>query len=295
MKQFLSIGECMLELSGAGDDLWRMGVAGDTLNTAWYARRALGPDWQVEYLTRLGTDRFSDRIAGFLTAEGIGSTHLQRDPARGPGLYAISLADGERSFTYWRGQSAARHLADDEQALRAAIGDASVVYFTGITLAILAPAARAALLREAQAARVAGATVAFDPNIRPKLWESPQAACDWIMRAAAVSTIALPSFEDEAGAFGDAAPEATAARYREAGAGEVVVKNGGAEMLIEAGGRLRIGDLPKVRPVDSTGAGDSFNAAYLAARLTGNDPAAAARAGHALAARVVQAHGALVR
>lgn len=295
MKQFLSIGECMLELSEAGDDLWTMGVAGDTLNTAWYARRALADDWQVDYLTRIGTDRFSDRIAGFLTAEGIGTGHVQRDPDRGAGLYAISLTEGERSFTYWRGQSAARHLADDEAALAGALRGAGVVYFTGITLAILAPDRREVLLRAALSAKAKGAMVAFDPNIRPKLWESPHAARNWIMRAAGAASILLPSFDDEAASFGDATPEATAARYREVGAGEVVVKNGGGEMLIAASEVLRIGDLARVRPVDSTGAGDSFNAAYLAARLGGAGPAEAARRGHDLASRVVLAKGALMR
>ena len=90
--RILSIGEPMLELSSAGqDDLWRLGIAGDTLNTAWYLRRLLGDDARVDYFTRVGTGEFSQKMLDFLTSEGIGTGHIARDPAREIGLYAISL------------------------------------------------------------------------------------------------------------------------------------------------------------------------------------------------------------
>lgn len=289
--RFVAVGEAMLELSGAGGEFWRMGVAGDTLNTLWYAAPRLPPGWTADYLTRIGTDPFSDRIAAFLAAAGIGTAHVQRDPDRGPGLYAISLDGGERRFTYWRGQSAARHLADDAAALAAGLAGAGLVYLSGITLAILAPDRRAALLA---AVAAAGAPLAFDPNYRPRLWESPAAARDWTGRAARAARWVLPSADDEAAAFGDADAAATLARYRDWGVPEVAVKAGGAAVHLWHGQTRRIDDLPRVDPVDTTGAGDSFNAGFLAARLGGAAPADAVRAGHALAARVVQGYGALV-
>ena len=115
--RILSIGEAMVEL-GQSDQpgLWRLGIAGDTLNTAWYLRRLLGADWQVDYLSRVGQGAFSQQMVDFLVAEGIGATHVGRDPDREIGLYAISLKDGERSFAYWRDTSAAKRLADDPAA-----------------------------------------------------------------------------------------------------------------------------------------------------------------------------------
>ncbi|MBL4812188.1 MAG: sugar kinase [Rhodobacteraceae bacterium] len=295
MKQFLSIGECMLELSQADGGLWQMGVAGDTLNTAWYARRLLGKDWDVAYFTRLGEGRFSDQILKFLESAGLNTSYIGTDPAREPGLYAISLDQGERSFSYWRGQSAARHLADDEAALTGAINSADIIYFSGITLAILADGRRAALLAALGAAKAAGKIVAFDPNIRPKLWQNTAAACDWIMRAAAVSTIILPSYDDEADAFGDADPAATLARYRAAGVAEIIVKNGGGAVVFTSpDGMGSLDDLARVTPVDTTGAGDSFNGGYLCARLGGATVQTALQAGHDLASHVVMAKGALV-
>lgn len=296
MPAFLSVGECMLELSGAGaPDLWRMGIAGDTLNTAWYARSRLGPDWQVDYLTRLGQDRFSDRILAFLDSGGIGSGWITRDPARMPGLYAIDLQDGERSFTYWRGQSAARGLADDEAHLDRAFQGAAALYLSGITLAILTPDRRIAVIEALAAARARGALTAFDPNLRPRLWEDAATMCACVTRAAGAATLCLPSLDDEVAAFGDTGPEATAERYLGAGAGAVVVKTGGGPVVLaDASGVRMIDGLPRVTPVDTTGAGDSFNGGYLAARLSGLDDAQAVRSAHALASRVVLHPGALI-
>ncbi len=295
MKRFLSIGECMIELTGAnGPDLWRMGIAGDTLNTAWYARQLLSADWGVEYLTRLGSDPFSGKILQFLTDSQIGTDHITQDPTRGPGLYAVSLTNGERSFTYWRSDSAARGLADDPDHLTRACAGAAVVYVSGITLAILAPAGRAALLAALETARQQGASVVLDPNIRLRLWSSADVARAAITAAARVASIVLPSFDDEAALFGDATPQATAARYADLGAAEIVVKNAGGVVDWRFGGQAgQITDLARRVPVDTTGAGDSFNSGYLAARLTGAPAPDAIRQGHAVALQVIGHPGAL--
>lgn len=294
-RLFLSIGEAMVEMSQADGELWRMGFAGDTLNTAWYARACLPPEWKVAYFTRLGTDPFSERLLAFLDANHIETVFVTRDAERTVGLYAIELDEGERSFSYWRSHSAARRLADDEAALGAAIGAADVVYFSGITLAILAPDRRARLLQMVEQARAEGKLTVFDPNIRPRLWEDAETMRTWLSRAAKAAAIALPSFDDEASVFGDADIEACAKRWLRLGAGEVAVKNGGGPIAVsQPDGTIRTMTLESVKPVDSTGAGDSFNGGYLAARLAGADPDEAARRGHAVASRVVGHPGALM-
>ncbi|SLN20153.1 sugar kinase [Roseisalinus antarcticus] len=296
MTRIAAIGECMIEMAPTGPaGLYRMGFAGDTLNTAWYLRQLLPAADRIDYVTAVGRDAASDQMLDFLRGADLGVDHIARSSDRTVGLYMIQLQDGERSFSYWRGQSAARTLADDPAALTEALSGADLAVFSGITLAILPPAGREALLEALAELRGRGGTIVFDPNLRPRLWASPSEMTGAITRAAAVSDIALPSHEDEAAWFGDADPEATAARYAGSGVGCVIVKNGPGPVLARVAGVQTWHETQAVETVvDTTAAGDSFNAGYLAAQLQGRsiDEAVAAAAG--LAGRVIRSHGALV-
>ena len=287
-----SIGECMLELSGQAGPNWRMGFAGDTFNTLW-ALHALSGDRPATYVSAFGDDPFSHDQIGFFAQNGIGIGASPVIAGARPGLYAISLAGAERSFTYWRGDAAARQLASDPAALAKSLQNQSLVYFSGITLAILDDAARKALLAAIAIARGAGSRIAFDPNYRPRLWRKREDAQAAILEALAVTDIALPTFPDEQMLFGDASPEATAERLARI-VGEIVVKNGEDPALVVSNGTAE--HIPAVHvatPVDTTGAGDSFNGGYLAARLAGHAPSEAAGHAHRVAAAVVQVRGAL--
>jgi len=158
----------------------------------------------VAYGTRIGTDRFSQRIDDFIANADIETTWIQRDTKRTAGLYAINLDGGERSFSYWRSQSAARHFADDPVWLARALHASDLIYLSGITLAILTPQAQDNLLAALALARQSGQTIAFDPNIRASLWSSSTHMREVIMRAASVSHWVLPSFDDEQAALATA-------------------------------------------------------------------------------------------
>jgi len=277
----------MVELAPAGDGLLRQGFAGDTFNTAWYLRQ-LRPDWTVDYVSRVGVDAISDAMLAFMGDAGIGTTHVLRVPDRTVGLYLISLSKGERSFSYWRGQSAAKGLADVPVAVSAALEGADLVVFSGITLAILTPERREVLL---EALRGCSGLVAFDPNMRPRLWADKAEMAAAVAAAAAVADIVLPSFDEETALHGDADPLVTVARYHALGVETVVVKNGGGRVC--ATGGVSFDPVP-VEPVDTTAAGDSFNAGFLVARLNGASLRDAVAAGSALAARVIRQPGALV-
>ncbi|HVY50685.1 MAG TPA: sugar kinase, partial [Devosia sp.] len=282
-------------MSGGEDGLYRLGYAGDTLNTAWNVRARLGADWQVDYVTALGDDIYSARMKAFFEANGIGTGRIRTIPNRRPGLYLIHQEQGDRHFTYWRGQSAARQMADDPAALMAALAGADIAYFSGISLAILDPRARGKLMQAIHGARQGGARVAFDPNERPALWTSPRVMASTISAAAIIADVVLPTFPDEAALFGDASPEAVADRYLAWGAEEVVVKNGPEPAYVATRqARGWVAPEPGALSVDPTGAGDSFNGAYLAARAQGASPLEAAAAGHALARIVIGHRGALV-
>lgn len=294
MRRLLCIGECMLELSPEPEPgLFRAGFAGDTFNTAWYARKLAAPEVEIAYLTAIGTDDASARLDAFVRASGIVPEFALR-PDRTIGLYMISLSNGERSFSYWRDTSAARSLADDLDdlpGLRA--GD--VAFFSGITLAILPPPGRARFFAALARARARGVCIAFDPNLRPRLWANDAEMCAVILQGAALADIALPSFEDDARFFNDPDPMACAARYRAAGAATVVVKDGPNPVLARLGDRsFSVSPDPVAQVIDTTAAGDAFNAGFLIGLHAGQGPEAAVRQGCGLAARVIGQRGALV-
>ncbi|AZO23199.1 sugar kinase [Mesorhizobium sp. M1E.F.Ca.ET.045.02.1.1] len=287
-----SIGECMLELSGQAGPNWRMGFAGDTFNTLW-ALHALSPDRPATYVSAFGDDPFSRDQIGFFAQNGIGIGNSPVIAGARPGLYAITLTGAERAFTYWRSDAAARQLASDPAALAKSLENQALVYFSGITLAILDEAARKTLLAAVAKAGAAGSLVAFDPNYRPRLWQNRETAQVAILEALAVADIALPTFPDEQMLFGDETPQATAERI-EGLVGEVVVKNGEQPAMLAVSGALQtVAAVHVATPVDTTGAGDSFNGGYLAARLAGHAPADSAVLAHRVAAAVVQVRGAL--
>lgn len=289
------IGEAMVELSlDASGRQAQVGFAGDTLNTAIYLKRA-APSLHVSYVTRLGRDGLSAQLKGFVEAEGIETRDIEHSETRQVGLYAISTDPaGERSFSYWRGQSAARQMFQAADGYDfAALDSYDALYLSAISLAILPDDARAALL---DWMRGFGGQVVFDSNFRPALWEGPDAARDRITEMWRRADIGLPSVDDEMAAFGDAGPDAgpnaVLGRLRALGLREGALKCG-------AGGPVSLSapvaqDYPEAeRVVDTTAAGDSFNGGYLAARWTGASQAEALMAGHKLAAYVVGHKGAI--
>ncbi|TQS73075.1 sugar kinase [Rhodobacteraceae bacterium] len=298
MAGLLTIGECMIELSGGQDALYRQGFAGDTLNTAWHARAQLPAIHDVGYFTAIGTDSMSERMLHFFEDAGLQTNQILRIEDRRPGLYMIEQKDGDRHFTYWRDQSAAKLMAQDETRLGQALASAGWLYFSGISLAILAPDARARLLTALKAAKSGGARLAFDPNIRPALWSSAEEIRTTITEAASLCDILLPSFDDEAHHFGDADPAATCARYSEAtkGHAEIIVKDSGNPVHLRTPDGTELIDVPAIaQVVDATGAGDSFNGAYLAARMQGMTPRDAVPRAIATSGRVIGHHGAIPR
>jgi 2-dehydro-3-deoxygluconokinase len=292
----LSIGECMVELMQAEGDMLRKAYAGDTFNTAYYARLFLPADWTVDYFTAVGTDVVSGEMLAFIEGTGVGTAHIARIDGRMPGLYMIHLKDGERSFSYWRSTSAAKLLADDPHRLRAAIEAADIAFFSGITLAILSPGAAETLLSELRRAKAAGKRVVFDPNIRPRLWDDAAQMRATLEAGARAATMVLPSYDDEATHFGDTSVAATIDRYRALGVEDIAVKDGGNGVTLDFGGeeRVHVPAAPVSRVVDTTSAGDSFNGSFLARLAAGDSPADAAAFAASVAAAVIGHHGALV-
>jgi 2-dehydro-3-deoxygluconokinase len=290
------VGECMVELGLPREPGGpaRVGFAGDTANVVIYLKRE-APAITVAYVTAVGTDALSRQMVEFLAGHDLDVSLVERREDRAPGLYAISVdAAGERSFTYWRETSAARTLfAPPCVVTPDRLAGFSLVYLSGITLAVIAPAARAELRAFLAAHRARGGAVAFDSNYRPRLWPDADTARAEIAALWRLTDVALPSLDDEIALWGDADAAATLARLQGLGVTHGALKRG-AEGPLAIGWDGPLPDFPQVTPVDTTAAGDSFNGGFLAAHLAGAPPPDCLLAGHALASRVVRHPGAII-
>jgi 2-dehydro-3-deoxygluconokinase len=293
MIRVACIGECMIELREAEGGLYARGYGGDTLNTAIYlARLGIG----VDYITALGDDPISDQMIADWAFEGVGTGRVARLPGKLPGLYMIRTdGNGERRFFHWRENSAARGLMDLPATtdILKSLAAYKVIYFSAITLSIFAEQGRARLIAALQQARQQGACVAFDTNFRARGWPDLDAARAAYHSAFEVADIVLASTEDLLPLYPEESPEKLMARIVNA---EAVLKLDKPKSIVRFDGRLHsikadpiVGDV-----VDTTAAGDSFAAAYIAARLAGSDPIESSRAGHRLAGVVVGHPGAII-
>lgn len=296
------IGECMLEISNAAAGRLSRAMpctfnfGGDTLNTAVYMAR-LG--CEVAYFSALGDDPYSQWLLAEWRAEGVTTDQVVILPGEMPGLYMIQTDDfGERSFSYWRSQSAAKQWLSNEdhcQVMLKSLAHFDVIYMSGITLSLMSEASTTLFLAGLAELRVRGVQVVFDINYRPRGWFDATQAKKRINAMLTVTDIALPTFDDEVLLFGDATPQDTLSRYASMGVAECVVKLGSEGAIVQTSGEsVRVASLKISHVVDSTGAGDSFNAGYLARRLSGASCEEACLGGHTLAGTVIQHRGAII-
>lgn len=288
-SRFACIGEAMVEFSFDGDQP-RFGFAGDALNTAVYLRRFTSKEHEVDFVSVVGVDPLSERMLKFIDAEGVSTRHVARHPDKLPGLYAISTdVEGERSFYFWRENSAARTLFHDGFNV---LNNYDVIFLSAITLAILPSGVRCGLLDWLEGW---DGTVVFDSNFRPPLWESTETARIAVSRAWSRADIGLPSLDDEMELFENQGETEVLERLQSCGLKQGVLKRGARGPLSLSGQKSRRADFPVAgKVVDTTAAGDSFNGGYLAALYSGATQREAMIAGHNLAVEVIRKTGAIV-
>lgn len=297
-KGIAFLGECMVEISGNLPTPLKLGFAGDTFNSAAYLSRLIkAKGGKVEYLTGLGTDMFSNSIKAYLNDSGVGSNYIRTIKDRRPGLYFIETAStGERHFHYWRNEAAAKFFLDEisPDELAEEFGTFGGVYFSGISIAVLTQKGRSTFFEALKRSKEFGVKVFFDSNYRPVLWESKAQAQKVFSQFMELADIAMLTDGDVMDLF-DVSSEEILSFCQKFNIPELVIKRGEQPCLIKYEGKtVSISASHVDHVVDTTAAGDSFNAAYLAARLLGSNPSIAAQCGHLLAARVIQYHGAIL-
>lgn len=299
MPKIAIIGECMIELSEKNRNLSR-NFGGDTLNTAVYLKRQTKSALDVYYVTGLGVDSFSNEMIEAWQNEAVNTDLVQRLENKLPGLYFIETDDtGERTFYYWRNDAAARFWLNSENAdpICDQLAQFDYLYLSGISIAILDAASRSKLVDCLKRCRANGGKVIFDNNYRPRLWANIDETRQAYEQVLGCTDIAFLTLDDEDMLWGKQPIEDVIARTHGLGVSEIVIKRGSDSCIVwraEHQDDVPAIKLPKESVVDTTAAGDSFSAGYLAARLTGSNTADSAKQGHLVASTVIQYRGAII-
>lgn len=294
-KPVICVGEASVELTRGTDGRFSLQSTGDVFNTAIYLARAGQP---TALIGTLGDDPYSDTIMALAAVEGIDSNLIARVPGRLPALtLANTDTQGEIHRHIWREMQPTREPFELPNWSRAAqaLTTAKLIYFSGITLSLYSNVGLGRFLAAVEMARGQGVTIAFDANFRPHGWKGDLSRARAVFAEALKRVdIALPAYDDEAVLWGDPSPEATIERLQAFGINEIAVKNGPNGVLVAHRDKRNMVPVPEVlRPVDTTAAGDGFNAGYLAARLSGASAVDAAAAAHKLAGQVIGHPGAI--
>lgn len=293
MSNIACLGECMLELSNLPNGDYRMGFGGDTLNTAIYLAR-LGVE--VGFVSAIGSESYSDNMLEAWVSENVGTSDVLIDPNKSVGLYAIQIdSAGERSFNYWRSDSAAKNMFSQSDVYFSSLNKYDAIYTTGITLSLMSDQTFKDFIQFLKGLKKLNKQIIFDLNYRPKNWQNAVQAKERVATFLQVTDIALPSYDDEEILFNDGSIENCLTRYIKAGVKEVVLKNGADGCYVYANNSTQHYPVSEmVNPKDTTAAGDSFNAGYLAMRMRKKDIGQAIACAQKTAALVIQHPGALV-
>jgi 2-dehydro-3-deoxygluconokinase len=292
------IGECMVEISGTLPSPLQLSFAGDTFNTAAYLARLMDRQGdRIEYLTGLGADMLSLSMRSFLESCKVGTGYIRTIENRAPGLYLIEIAEGgERLFHYWRGEAAAKFFLDDVSTddLVNELLNFTDIYISGISIAVLSDIGKAVLYDALTEAKQRGLKIYFDSNYRPALWPNRNAAQVAFEKFLLLADIAMLTDTDLMQLY-DVSQIEVRPLVKAFDVPEIVLKCGANPCLIYQNGDCLTVPACKVpNVIDTTAAGDSFNAAYLAARLKGLPVKKGAEWGHLLASHVIQQHGAMI-
>ncbi|MFZ7109098.1 sugar kinase [Avibacterium avium] len=300
MKKIAIIGECMIELNGEPfGNMWQT-YGGDTLNTATYLSRASSPkNIEVHYISAMGADKLSQQMIQHWQQDQIHTDSVLIDPNRQAGLYLIQLDKfGERTFLYWRSESAARYLLQhpDYPQVQDKLAEMDMIYLSGISLAILPDADRYALIEQLKQLAAQGVKIAFDSNYRPKLWESVEKTQEIYTALLPFIDLALVTFDDEQALWGDSETAQSVQRLKDFGVKNIVLKQGkdGALFCDAQGNEQHIATTPVANVVDTTSAGDAFNAGFLNGYLREKLPQQCCQQGNQVAGIVIQHKGAII-
>jgi 2-dehydro-3-deoxygluconokinase len=286
----LAIGEPMMEFnegSRSAERRYLQGFGGDTSNVAIAAARQGA---RAGYFTALGDDPFGRDFLDLWDREGVDRSTVILRPGGRTGIYFVSHGPDGHAFSYYRAGSAAS-LVTAAELPRDAIAGARVLHASGISQAISTSACDS-IFAAITIARAAGRTVSYDTNLRLSLWPLDRARAV-IHATVALADIALPGLDDARQLTGLDTPEAICGAYLAMGCKIVALTLGKDGTMVAVPGDMRHVPTRPVAAVDATGAGDTFDGAFLAEWLRSGDPFGAAAYANAAAALSTLGYGAV--
>jgi 2-dehydro-3-deoxygluconokinase len=289
----------MIELSQSNElGEYKQSFAGDVFNTGVYIKRCLKESAQVSFLSVIGQDKMSDNFLSLMANEQVNSRYLYRCESNKMGLYIINIDQyGERTFDYWRENSAAKQLMKliEQDNDKMDFSSVTTLFFSGISIAILSAEDLLDFWEFIESRRSSGCQIVFDPNYRPALWASPIKAKEAFEIAYSLSDVVLPGVDDHKSLYNHESAAEIATHLEAKGINEIIIKNGDLEVLVSVEGqRSQIDITPVTEVVDTTSAGDAFNGGYLSARQSGKSVEDAVNYAASVAGCVIQHKGAIV-
>lgn len=290
----LAIGETMAAFTPAESGSlryirdYRMKTAGAESNTA-IGLAKLGI--QAEWFSRIGNDEFGSFLIRELQADGVSCRHVIRDTEHRTGIMFKELSPSGTKVYYYRENSAASHLSLED--IRPELLDnVSLLHLTGIT-PILSDSCREAVYRAYDLASERRIPVSFDPNIRKRLWKDHDYT-DLLKDLIRRSTIVLAGLDEIHTLYGTDTPETALEAVLTAGPSIAAIKDSSRGAWVSSASLANrpffIPPYP-CDPVEPIGAGDGFNAGFLAGLLQGKDVGTAGRMGAICGALATQVSG----
>ena len=286
----LCLGEPLLEfnqIKEGNKKTYSSGYGGDTSNTAIsIARQGMS----VGFISKVGKDQFGWELLELWKREKVDYSHVSIHPEAPTGIYIVTHdADGHH-FTYYRSGSAACQMTPLDLP-KDDLSQTRILHLSAITQAISVSSCETAFAAIFQA-RKNGVKVSYDTNLRLKLWSLDRAR-DVINRTVPMCDVIMPSLEEATSLTGLVDPEEITDYFFELGAKLVVLKQGSHGARVSDGKENLNIPGHKVKAIDATGAGDTFDGAFLSEWIRKDDPFSAAEYANAAAALSTTNYGAV--
>jgi fructokinase len=256
----LCAGEALIDMlprkTEDGEAAFAPYPGGSVFNTAIALARLETP---VSFFTGLSDDLFGDRLAKVLTANGVDQSLIAR-AARPTTLAFVTLTGGNASYTFYDENTAGRMVSEAD--LPEVPDTCEAAFFGGISLAV-EPCAEAYVALADRMSR-AGRLIMLDPNIRPGFIVDEDRYRARMERLLSLADVVKVSDEDLAWLMGDGDTGVLAEAMRARGPALVLVTQGAEGVTAHGGGDPVHHPTPKAEVVDTVGAGDTFNAGFLA-------------------------------